>query len=152
MIVCNKCGNDSCTCDVSADTSHEVTSGLWIGGYRCNTHGFSTVCLCAEDDQKYDGGAVYVVKCPLVDAEPTLHDAHMATSAARFVAFSVSERMPTIVKCIGGLNRSGLVAGLALRMLGWHPDDAITRIRSARGALALSNKWFRKIVKEFDQL
>jgi hypothetical protein len=185
MIVCNKCGNDSCTCDVSADTSHEVTSSLWMGGYRCNTSSFDIICRCAEEDQhdpelkrtkrtdhvtvyspvrsmntewmcsmhdQYLGRAVYIIKCPLRDAEPTLVEVRMATIAAQLVARAIERDASTLVTCMSGLNRSGLVAGLALRMLGWHPDDAITRIRSARGALALSNKWFRKIVKEFDQL
>ena len=50
--------------------------------------------------------------------------------------------------CAMGLNRSALVAGLAMsEVYGMDADDVIARIRSARGAWALSNPHFEKLLR-----
>lgn len=48
----------------------------------------------------------------------------------------------TLVHCQAGLNRSNLVAGLALVKLGMTPDQAITLIRDRRSPAALCNQTF----------
>jgi len=46
-----------------------------------------------------------------------------------------------------GMNRSGLVTALALRVLGATPASAIGMVRDARGPNALSNRWFEELVR-----
>jgi hypothetical protein len=48
----------------------------------------------------------------------------------------------TVMRCQAGLNRSGLVCGLVLLRDGMAVNEIITRIRSLRGPLALSNESF----------
>jgi protein-tyrosine phosphatase len=47
-----------------------------------------------------------------------------------------------LVRCSGGLNRSGLVVAATLVRLGHAPDDAIVLVRRARGPWALTNPAF----------
>jgi len=51
--------------------------------------------------------------------------------------------------CAAGRNRSGLMSGFTLVKLGVPAEDAITMIRRARGAFALSNPAFRKLIRAF---
>jgi len=62
--------------------------------------------------------------------------------AAAQVARAVRAGKRVIVACHMGLNRSTLVAGLAMRLLGVPAADAIRAIRAARGPEALSNGTF----------
>ena len=48
----------------------------------------------------------------------------------------------TLVHCQAGLNRSGLVTGLALVLGGMTPDDAIAKLRTSRSPAVLCNKTF----------
>lgn len=52
------------------------------------------------------------------------------------------EEGPTLVHCQAGLNRSGLVAGRALTLMGHTPDEAISLLRGARCPLVLVNESF----------
>ena len=47
-----------------------------------------------------------------------------------------------LVRCSGGLNRSGLVSALALTHLGRSADEAVALVRAARGPWALTNPGF----------
>jgi len=47
-----------------------------------------------------------------------------------------------LVRCSGGLNRSGVVIAEALVQLGHPPDQAIAAVRAARGPWALTNPGF----------
>ena len=47
-----------------------------------------------------------------------------------------------LVRCQAGYNRSGLVVALALMRLGFTGQDAVARVRIARGPYALSNPHF----------
>jgi len=55
---------------------------------------------------------------------------------------------PTLVHCQAGLNRSGLVAGLALVLGGMEPDAAIQKLRESRSPAVLCNKAFEKWLRE----
>ncbi|HSV37483.1 MAG TPA: hypothetical protein VLI04_01870 [Nocardioidaceae bacterium] len=54
-----------------------------------------------------------------------------------------------LVRCTGGLNRSGLVIGLALIKQGRTPDEAIDLVRAARGPYALCNGAFVRYLRSF---
>jgi hypothetical protein len=49
---------------------------------------------------------------------------------------------PTLLHCQAGLNRSGLVAGLALVLHGMSPKDAIAKLCASRCPAVLCNKAF----------
>jgi protein-tyrosine phosphatase len=51
---------------------------------------------------------------------------------------------PTLVHCQAGLNRSALVAGLALIRSGMAPRDAIALLRQKRSSDVLFNKAFER--------
>lgn len=48
----------------------------------------------------------------------------------------------TLVHCQAGLNRSGLLAGLALVLKGYTPEDAIAKLRESRSPVVLCNQTF----------
>lgn len=48
----------------------------------------------------------------------------------------------TLVHCQAGLNRSGLLAGLALVLSGYTPVEAIAKLRETRSPAVLCNKTF----------
>lgn len=70
-----------------------------------------------------------------------------AEDAARCVARKVQRGRRVLVTCAMGLNRSGLVTGLALRRLGIGGDEAVELVRRARGPRALSNRAFAAMVR-----
>jgi protein-tyrosine phosphatase len=61
---------------------------------------------------------------------------------AEVVAAAVESGRRVLVRCSGGLNRSGLVVASALVRLGHEPDAAIALVRRARGPWALTNPAF----------
>jgi protein-tyrosine phosphatase len=48
-------------------------------------------------------------------------------------ALLTREGLPIAIHCNGGLGRSGVIAGCLLRALGLTADDALARVRAARG-------------------
>ena len=57
---------------------------------------------------------------------------------------------PTLVHCQAGLNRSGLVAGVALVLEGRTPQEAINLLRESRSPAVLCNKTFEQWLLDFD--
>jgi hypothetical protein len=55
-----------------------------------------------------------------------------------------------LVRCLAGLNRSGLVIALVMIMAGYSAGDAIAHIRGVRGRNALCNKDFAQWLVELD--
>jgi protein-tyrosine phosphatase len=80
---------------------------------------------------------------PLRDDEITA-----ATQAGSRVARRLRAGRRVLVTCAMGLNRSGLIAALAMHeVYAMGADEIITRIRNARGAWALSNPHFEKLLR-----
>lgn len=50
----------------------------------------------------------------------------------------------TLVHCQAGLNRSGLIAGAALVLSGYTPEDAIKTLRESRSPAVLCNRTFEE--------
>jgi protein-tyrosine phosphatase len=69
-----------------------------------------------------------------------------AAEVAREVARRVRRGQRVLVTCAAGLNRSGLVSGLALRRLGVDGPEAVELVRRARGPRALGNPAFAAMV------
>jgi len=135
-------------------TASEIIPGLWQGSRPPAGPEIGRVvdllALCAmehQPDSRSYPGLAHIVRARLDDAEPTQRELAEATDAARLVATSLASGMVCLVTCQAGLNRSGLVSGLALRYLGFSGREAVRLVRRARGENALSNPWFRKIVE-----
>lgn len=67
--------------------------------------------------------------------------------AAEFVAQAVDDGRKTLVRCHAGMNRSSLVAALAMVQMGYEPTSAIMRIRATRTRFALFNTSFVALIK-----
>ena len=106
------------------------------------------VALCAyeyqPDDDEFPG--VHVVRARLDDARPSQFELDAAFHAARQVAKNLKQGKVCLVTCYAGLNRSGLISGLSLRMLGYDGETAVRAVRAARGKAALGNQYFRDVV------
>jgi len=77
-----------------------------------------------------------------------LPDTYVLDDLATMAAKRVKAGMKVLVHCDAGLNRSGLVTGLALVKLGYKPDDALFLMRKKRCAEVLHNTVFRKHLLE----
>jgi protein-tyrosine phosphatase len=90
-------------------------------------------------------------KCTVLIAR--LYDSHdipdprMLRALADYVN-AVSKIGKTLVHCQAGLNRSALVAGLALIRGGFHPDDAIKLLRDKRCDAVLCNEHFERFLRQ----
>lgn len=106
--------------------------------------------LCAFEyqppDRAYPG--VRVIRARLDDAEPTPAEVKQALAAAEQVAHAMRSGLVCLVTCMAGLNRSGLVSGLALRMNGYDGPRAVRAVQRARGKDALGNQHFLSIVRD----
>ena len=91
-----------------------------------------------------------MVRARIDDARPSKQEVAIALQAARSVAGHLREGRVCLVTCHAGLNRSGLVSGLALRMLGYDGESAVRAVRAARGQQALGNEHFRRIVRHWE--
>ena len=78
----------------------------------------------------------------LADAALDPATALRVDEVAERVADAVRDGRRVLVRCSGGLNRSGLVVASALVRLGSTPDQAIAAVRAARGPWALTNPAF----------
>ena len=133
----------------------EVVPGLFIGPkppigqHAC----VDAIVLCAEEYQpraeSFPG--VEVIHAPLDDAPGRLmrsSEISTATHAAGRVARRLRANRKVLVTCAMGLNRSSLVAALAMNdVWGMGAEEIIARIRQARGEWALSNPNFEKLLR-----
>ena len=112
------------------------------------------IVLMAEEYQPKSEnfpGVSQVVHAPILDnpwgVTSSEYDAIMG--AKKIVVDALRRGETVLVTCNAGLNRSGVVVGLAIRELfpQSSPDDVIKMIRGARGPFALSNAHFVKIVR-----
>jgi hypothetical protein len=117
----------------------------------------AAIALCAQELQppsaSYPGKAVIRVR---LDDDPRRpmrpSEIELARAGARIVVQFLRRQEPVLVTCAMGLNRSALVAGLAMRMTyGIEPSATIETIRAVRGPRAFSNPNFVRFVK-YDQL
>jgi protein-tyrosine phosphatase len=118
---------------------------------------FSLLVLTAREFQfpASDFPGVRVMHVPLPDGPLTATDRVKARSAAKVVAAYLRSGRSVLVTCAMGLNRSALVASLALVALGCPRPKAIATVRAMRGGLyaipfhkALSNEHFTRLIEQ----
>ena len=134
---------------------NEVAPGLWVGAHDYVTgeggHQLQravvrdefdvVVSLYARDGHGPDDGVEHHHH-RMPDAELEPHDVDEVVRLAGVVADRLDEGKQVLVRCQAGLNRSSLVAALALVQRGWEPQAAIDAIRAARSPNCLFNRSF----------
>jgi hypothetical protein len=128
----------------------EIIPGLYQGSVPPEGHllrylGFSMLVLAARGHQpsarRFPG--VAVLHAPLDDHwEPlTVEESLLIRVIGRMVADEMVGGGLVLVTCQAGINRSGIIAAMALCHLGFTPRQAVRRIRYCRPG-ALSNQSF----------
>lgn len=75
----------------------------------------------------------------------------IAIGLAHEVAKMVAAGKRVLVTCRSGLNRSGLISAIAIRILtGASAQEAIDAVRHGRSEFALNNTMFEKIIHEWN--
>ena len=133
------------------DPWNEVVPGLWQGGHDVRSQDgaacvvgdeFDLVVSLASREGYGPADGVEHVVVRMADAGVDGALAERLDAVARDVATVVEDGRRVLVRCSGGLNRSGLVVALALGHLGHEPDAAMALVRDARGPWALTNPGF----------
>lgn len=113
--------------------------------------GFTLLVLCADEYQPpaESFSAVQVIYAPNHDIPDVGRKAAItAIHAAQAVAAAIKQGRSVLVTCWMGLNRSGLVSALALRLLrDWTPDQCIEIVQRSRPG-ALGNHVFRAAIRQ----
>ena len=133
------------------DPWNEVVPGLFMGGHDVRAQS-ATACVVGDEfdlvvslttREGYgpSPGVEHVV-ARLADAVLDAPNAARVRELGTLVATAVDEGRRVLVRCSGGLNRSGVVVAEALVELGHSPDEAIRAVRAARGPWALTNPGF----------
>lgn len=133
------------------DPWNEVVPGLFQGGHDVRSQSRTACVVTDEFDlvvsmttrEGYgpdDGVEHHVAR--MADAGVDVGVAARVDELSRVAAEAVAAGRRVLVRCSGGLNRSGLVVASTLVRLGHEPDAAIALVRRARGPWALTNPAF----------
>ena len=133
------------------DAWNEVIPGLFMGGHDVRAQS-ATACVVREEFDLVVSltsrpgygpaeGVEHVV-ARLADAVLDAPNVARVQELGGLVAAAVRDGRRVLVRCSGGLNRSGVVVAEALVQLGRSPDEAVRTVREARGPWALTNPGF----------
>ncbi len=134
-----------------ADPWNEVVPGLFQGGHDVRsqsrtacvvTDQFDLVVSMTTREGYGPGEGVEHHVARMADAGVDAGIAARVEELADVVAQALGAGRKVLVRCSGGLNRSGLVVASTLVRLGHEPDEAIALVRRARSAWALTNPAF----------
>ena len=110
---------------------------------------FHVLVLAADDYQPQLSGSIELLYTPIPDGELTTRQRRSVEEVGRHLAKLIRHRKHVLVTCAMGINRSALLAALALRCGGMTAEQAITQLRIMRGPDLLCNRHFVRIVREF---
>lgn len=136
--------------------AHRIAPKLWVGSApeedACRV--FDVVVLCAEEYQPALSCAVYV---GFNDTQtPSTRDVKQAVRAAKVVAAERAKGKRVLVTCAAGVNRSALVAAMALLIEGSSARSAIRALRKHRkppnGMTPLRNRAFVRLLVQMERL
>ena len=134
--------------------AHRIAPKLYIGSRppeQLAKHGFDLVVLCALEDQRHRD--IPSILVGLIDVEDKMDRADITRALHAATAINDARRVGqrVLVTCQAGVNRSSLVAAMALIQSGWTAAGAIERIRERRdppiGMMPLENRRFVQILR-----
>ncbi len=126
-----------------------IDGNLWMGGCRDGVRlpdGFARVVSLWPQGRYHLGPATTRVEVSVADSE-VVPPAGLLVPLAEHV-LTHARQGPTLVHCQAGLNRSGLVAALALILDGMLPAAAIDLLRQQRSPAVLCNPAFERWLLE----
>lgn len=133
----------------------EIIPNLFVGSKPAPGHhaGIDTIVLAAMEYQppadRFPGAEV--IHVPLDDAPGrAMYETEIigAARAAARVARRLRSGRRVLVTCQMGLNRSALIAAIAMHdVYGMGADEIIARLRRARGSWSMSNPNFEKLLR-----
>ncbi|HEY4266698.1 MAG TPA: dual specificity protein phosphatase [Galbitalea sp.] len=132
-----------------------VAKRLWVGAAPPTDRDlpqFQALVLCAVEYQPefpfYRGA---ILRCRLRDSNLSRFEADHALVGGQWVATALSNGKTVLVTCQAGINRSALVASVALGMLNRRatPEQIMDRIRRTRNPDCLSNPDFQRFLKQY---
>lgn len=131
-----------------------IARRLWVGGkppLDRDLPDFDVLVLCAEEIQpERPGFGRKVLRCPIPDSALSSSELRLALMTGRLVAKQLVAGRRVLVTCAMGLNRSALVASLALGLTTrMAPEEIIAVMRMRRHPDALSNPAFRQIIHRY---
>jgi protein-tyrosine phosphatase len=129
-----------------------VATRLWVGSrppFDRDLPGFDLLVLCAQEIQPREVAFHgRVLRCPLPDGALDHQELTRAVLTAKDVGDALLASRRVLVTCAMGLNRSALVAALAIaRATRMTAAEIIDRIRQRRHATALHNTLFQDIIR-----
>lgn len=146
--------------DFSAPLYSQITTNLWMGGTPATYWGetgpalpdlFKAV-INLYPWEKYDiPQGVDYMEVEMYDSEDGGVDREQIYGLAAW-AFKRQKTKTTLIHCQAGLNRSGLVTGLTLMLMGYAADEAVALMRMLRSDAVLINPKFEKWLREQDTL
>lgn len=131
-----------------------IVRRLWVGGKPPTDRelpDFDVLVLCAQEIQPAQlGFRGLVLRCPLPDAALDNQELARVFVIAKRVGEQLVAGKSVLVTCAMGINRSALVASLALGLITRMSADELVRVmRSRRHTECLSNEHFRAILKRY---
>ena len=145
--------------DAEPHPASEIAPGLWMGGTcRDETIGVVQPMLGYSPERDYDAIlTLYAWAAParwgveerrfgfpdrqvIAEYVPVIHD------LADWAHDRWSSGLRVLIRCQGGMNRSGLLVALTLVRAGHTPEAAIELIREKRHPWALNNQSFVRLV------
>lgn len=123
-----------------------VDDNLWQGGCinGISLQGYFKHIITLYPWERYNPGGPLdsFTEVRLYDG-PVVPDTDQLFLLAKWINFC-RQHGKTLVHCQAGLNRSGLLAGLALVLSGMPPVDAIAQLRAGRSPAVLCNQNFEQ--------
>ena len=129
----------------SCDLISHIRGNLYVGGYDpCYelASSFKTVVSLYPWGQYEIADSVVRHEFTMYDGPDGINPADLETAAqCVFEGIKVGN---TLVHCQAGINRSNIVAGRTLMMLGFSAEEAIALLREKRSPFVLSNEVFER--------
>lgn len=122
-----------------------------------NTHECNVLVSLIRDDEldRYQIASLYdelasagieVIRFPIRDAD--VPESDVETLVARILKNAAGGRC-VVIHCIGGLGRTGVIAGCVLIRCGFHPSEALSLLGKLRGPRCPETEAQRRYVRAF---
>lgn len=135
----------------------QVIPNLWLGGHHTQTDDavvtdeFDIVVSLFRLWGYGPSQGVQHVYFQMDDADLDPEHHTSLDKIAEVIVYELSQQKKILVRCQAGMNRSGLVVGLAMLKMGWSVDDILKRLRAARSPYVLFNQDFVRYLREVEE-